>query len=85
MRNGCLSVNKVEQWGTGFIKVKSELEFYPNIELEINDDSNFTQIRFVKKETTQETTKEHLASLKKEDKIERVGSTKSGYWKVLEN
>jgi len=30
------------------------------------------------------TIKEHLANLKKEGKLERKGSTKSGYWKVLE-
>ena len=29
------------------------------------------------------TIKEHLTNLKKEGIIERVGSTKTGYWKVL--
>jgi ATP-dependent DNA helicase RecG len=29
------------------------------------------------------TIKEHLAKLKKEGKLKRVGSTKSGYWKVI--
>ncbi len=30
------------------------------------------------------TIKEHLSNLKKEGKLQRVGSTKSGYWKVLD-
>ena len=30
-----------------------------------------------------EAIKQHLSNLKKEGKLERVGSTKSGYWKVL--
>ena len=29
------------------------------------------------------TIKEHLANLKKEGRLERIGSTKSGYWKVI--
>jgi ATP-dependent DNA helicase RecG len=29
-----------------------------------------------------EAIKQHLANLKKERKLERIGSTKSGYWKV---
>ncbi len=31
------------------------------------------------------TIKEHLANLKKEGYIERIGSTKGGYWKVLKD
>ena len=31
------------------------------------------------------TIKEHIANLKKEGVLERVGSTKSGYWKVITN
>jgi hypothetical protein len=27
--------------------------------------------------------KQHLSKLKEENKIKRVGSTKSGYWKIL--
>jgi len=30
-----------------------------------------------------DTVKEHIANLKKEDKLKRVGSTKSGYWEVI--
>lgn len=32
-----------------------------------------------------EAIKQHLSNLKKEGKLERVGSTKSGYWKVLKD
>ncbi len=31
------------------------------------------------------TIKEHLVGLKKEGKLKRVGSTKSGYWEVIED
>lgn len=111
----------IEQWGTGYEKIRKELEVYPEIRLEVDDDSSFVQIKLIKtkttqetiQETTQETTKdkiigllkenpnytkqdlmklldkadatikEHLSNLKKEGRLERVGSTKSGYWKVI--
>ena len=31
-----------------------------------------------------DTIKEHIANLKKEGKLIRVGSTKSGYWRALD-
>ena len=104
----------IEQWGTGFKKIKKELVNYPEINLLFDDDSSYTQMKFVKITTTQETTrdkiiellkdnpkytkrdlmsalgkadstiKEHLSKLKKEGVLQRIGSTKSGYWKVKE-
>lgn len=41
----------IEQWGTGYEKVKNQLQEYPEINLEIDDNSTFTQVRFVKKKT----------------------------------
>ena len=69
----------IEQWGTGFEKVKKELENYPATTLVVEDSSSlFTQIRLEKKsqdtatpkatpkatsKTTPKTTKEILVSL----------------------
>ena len=41
-------LNIIEQWGTGFEKVVTELKEYPAISLEADDSSTFTQIRFIK-------------------------------------
>ena len=38
----------IEQWGTGYEKIKNELKNYPEIEIEIDDESTFVQIKFVK-------------------------------------
>lgn len=115
----------IEQSGTGFEKLAEELENYLEINFEIDDSSSFTQMRFIKIETsltTQETTqetfkqkstkdkiiealrqdgsltredlaqkvgvsdnavKQHLANLKKDNIIKRVGSTKSGHWEII--
>ncbi len=47
----------IEQWGTGFEKVEKELEEYPELHFELDDESSFTQIRFVKKTTPKTTLK----------------------------
>jgi len=114
----------IEQWGTGYEKISQDMQEYPEIKLEIDDDSTFIQVKFIKSEesnTTQETTqetkalttreqilkhilnnknitrdelatiigvsanaiKQHLANLKKDTILQRIGSTKSGYWKIL--
>ena len=46
-------LNIIEQWGTGYQKIKDELKNYPEIKLKIDDDSSFTQVKFVKVGYTQ--------------------------------
>ena len=68
----------IEQWGTGFEKIFKELKEYPEIDFEIDDESSFTQIKFLKKtviervavsgkivtlETAQETAQESTRNL----------------------
>ncbi|WP_395947037.1 RNA-binding domain-containing protein [Caedibacter taeniospiralis] len=106
----------VEQWGTGFNKIHSIMQDYPELAIEIDDESSFVQVKFIKSKLTQETAqentkemvlellrqnpkytksdlmrvlakadgtiKEHIANLKKEGRLKRVGGTKSGYWEV---
>ena len=40
----------IEQWGSGYEKIQKELKLYPEIKLEIDDDSTFTQVKFIKKD-----------------------------------
>lgn len=112
----------IEQWGTGFNKVHSMRQDYPELAIEIDDESSFVQVKFIKikrlqeaaQETAQENTKEmvlallrhnpkytksdlmrvlakadgtikeHIANLKKEGRLKRVGGTKSGSWMVID-
>jgi ATP-dependent DNA helicase RecG len=140
----------IEQWGTGFNKIHSLMQDYPELVMEIDDESSFVQVRFIKnyfsqetaqenaetaqenaetaqenaetaqetaetaQETAQENTKkmvlellrqnpkytksdlmrvlakadgtikEHIANLKKEGMLKRVGGTKSGHWVVTD-
>jgi ATP-dependent DNA helicase RecG len=104
-------LNIIEQWGTGFEKIKNELKEYPEIEFELIDNSSsFTQVRFVKKDilvginvgvndvldiiqkqqpinakditkyfnVAQRTIERYIKELKKQDKIEFIGSSKTG-------
>ena len=48
----------IEQWGTGFEKIYQSLNDYPQIKLNVDDDSSFVQIQFVKKQKTADTTQE---------------------------
>jgi len=56
-------LNIIEQWGTGFQKVNEELKNYPEMILDIDDSSQYTQIKFIKDKTTQKTTKEMILIL----------------------
>ncbi|MBL0721516.1 MAG: putative DNA binding domain-containing protein, partial [Sulfurovum sp.] len=38
----------IEQWGTGYKKIQQQLEEYPEIELDLDDESTFIQIKFIK-------------------------------------
>jgi predicted HTH transcriptional regulator len=101
--------------------IHSLMQDYPELVMEIDDESSFVQVRFIKNyfsqeaaqetaETAQENTKkmvlellrqnpkytksdlmrvlakadgtikEHIANLKKEGMLKRVGGTKSGHW-----
>ena len=65
-------LNLIEQWGTGFEKIYQSLKDYPNIQVSIDDDSNYVQIQFAIKqeatqEATQETTQEQIVKLLKLD------------------
>ena len=55
--------NIIEQWGTGFSKIKNELKDYKNITLEIDDLSQFTQIKLIQNNTTQKTTQKTTKEL----------------------
>jgi ATP-dependent DNA helicase RecG len=74
----------IEQWGTGYQKIAEELTRYPELKLELDDDSNFVQVRLKKtlsaSKTTSKTTpistplktKEKMVMLIKQDpKISR--------------
>jgi hypothetical protein len=56
--------NLLKQWGTGFEELAEELKEYPEIEFNIDDSSQFTQMQFIKRETTQEVFKQTDTKMK---------------------
>ena len=54
--------------------------------LELKKDSSLTREELAKLVgVSSNAVKQHLSKLKEEGKIKRVGSTKSGYWEVLDD
>ena len=80
----------IEQWGTGFEKIKTELQEYPEIKMKIDDESSFVQIKLLKitsqPVTTPNTTPKEMIiaialkknRIKKEEMAELLGITVDG-------
>jgi len=65
----------IEKYGSGLNRIREDIKTYPTMEFFIEEIGALGK--------ADSTIKEHLAKLKKEGILQRIGSNKSGYWKVL--